>query len=557
LCIILYNCFFLYYYFILNNNIIYQYIIKWVKTSLIQETCIELFKKDYQVGIISNKQGEYCDTYPEKIVILENEKKEEEKRKNGIVKLEDIREKIFNEVDKNVNKNNKKVDNRNGLSINKIKRKNSSENEDENDIIINEGLHSPRKTQKNSFWEEKRNSTSKNPSSIVTFNPTLDNYSSQLPPSIPSQSHINSSSKNVTWKLDEIINTDNQKVGDNIMNDDHKEDNYNISFDNISYDKVNEVVDDNCSFSLVSYGVLGSPKADHDQSFNLGSPSSFIKMPVNDHHRHKQKYMQKDFNSSIPLSKNRFSLLDPGFGSLSNSINSNFQEENIKSRNENINSSFSHDHDSHSSNNKNEYINSYNDEMPFVMDDISMDYFTSDAIHEAERSNALLIMDHHQNQFYPTINNKDNIDSILNDNDSIIEYEHNTSHSSINPLVQSSYNHSLPIDVKSPPADYDLSDWSLTHIKSSLSNLSIHNYGDTEFKSNMKNNIFFSLPKNDFFKPTIKLNDSLIKRNSSETSLNSINSILEDKSIKALLGIFFFFNLKKKKNKIICVILIN
>jgi len=157
----------IYYYAISDRNgikILNKNLEKENYTSLIQETCIELFKRDYNIGIISNKQGEYCDTYPEKIVILESEKLEEEKENNKIVKVEDIKEKIFkghNRIGKKKrskekislekSSNNDKVKSDVKLSIKTTKRKsirNEEEEEEEENNIITSGLLSPKKTQK-------------------------------------------------------------------------------------------------------------------------------------------------------------------------------------------------------------------------------------------------------------------------------------------------------------------------------------------------------------------------------------------------------------------------
>jgi len=295
----------IYYYAISDRNgisILNKNLEKENYTKLIQETCVELFKRDYNIGIISNKQGEYCNSYPEKIVILESEKQEDEKEDNNIVKIEDIRERIFkgnNRVGEKKKKKEKVKQERNSkgnkeesnakLSIKTVKRKNSrteEEEEEEEHDIISSGFFSPKKTQKNSFWEERRNSISKN--SVTNLSLPNTCYF-QPPPSLLSpQSHPNDSVIKEKKKNDQKIereknnndnnmnmNKNNKKMNNNNNNNILEDYGNNLNFDNISYDGVN--VDDNNSYSFVSYGNLSSPKNEQGLTAHLNSPNTFIK----------------------------------------------------------------------------------------------------------------------------------------------------------------------------------------------------------------------------------------------------------------------------------------
>jgi len=540
-------------------------------------------------------------------VILESEKQEDEKEDNKIVKIEDIRERIFKgknrigekkkrkeKVKQERNNNDNKEEGNVKLSIKTVKRKNNrteEEEEEENDIITS-GFFSPKKTQKNSFWEERRNSITK--SSVTNLSLPNTCYF-QPPPSLPllsPQSHPNN--KYVTWnsdtaptneeitkekknkqKIEEGKNNngnDSNSIKDkNIKNNNNNNNNIlldeygnNLNFDNISYDGVN--VDDNNSYSFVSYGNLSSPKnGEQGLTTHLNSPNTFIKPNSAKEQEggglEPKLMMQKDFNSTIPSSKKRFSNTNDRhhFTTMVSPIVPNFNvddEDYTKLKNAMVSGNSFSQIDPESSNpNKNKYLTSYSDEIPFVMDDISMEYFTSDAIDEAEQSKPTLRIESYSsqyNQFNPTMTDKSNttFDSILNENDestkdpdSISIRIPNTHSSSFSNSMNPSS--SQPIDVKlSTSADYDFSDWSLTQIKSSLSNLTLQNYqhNDSGFIptmvtntsiSNTSNKRFRRPSKPEFFKPTVKLNENFLL-NPSESS---IKDILESKPLKALLGI--------------------
>ncbi|KAL6618502.1 phosphatases II [Neocallimastix sp. 'constans'] len=434
-------------------------------TSLIQETCIELFKRDYHIGIIFNEQGEYCESYPEKIVILESEKREEEKNKknNEIITLETIRKKIFkneknnystknddNNIDNENNNNNKNsiIDNNSKLNI---KRKIINDEEDGDNIINSEDL-SPKKTQKNRFWEEKRNSELRH-----------DDKNDKILLQTNSQSHIHTNlhNKNVTWDNNSIVSHHELTKKETKFKD-----NSNVSFESKNYNK-NQNNNDS-SFSLVSYGFLNSSKKTHS---------------LDDDDDDKLKDYHNNFNC---------------------------------------------ENDQNESHNPNNYVSSYSDEIPFVMDDISMDFLASDEITES-RINRHSLEDHifQYNHFKPTTASESVLNDIPKEFSKDIPSNKSTKEQR---LAESSINNinSLSMNPKSSSSiDDDFSDWTLTQIKSSLSNLSINNsHSITSFSKNKP------LPNKEFFKPTININESIIHRNSSESS---INLLLENKSLKALL----------------------
>ena len=45
-----------------------------IKTGLIQQTCLDLFNRDYHCGTLDNSRDEYCDTYPPTIIVCEAHK---------------------------------------------------------------------------------------------------------------------------------------------------------------------------------------------------------------------------------------------------------------------------------------------------------------------------------------------------------------------------------------------------------------------------------------------------------------------------------------------------
>ncbi len=57
----------------------------------IQDRCTHLFRLDYMVTVVSNKDGKLCPNYPLDIVILEREKTPEEKAKKMAKKMQEHR----------------------------------------------------------------------------------------------------------------------------------------------------------------------------------------------------------------------------------------------------------------------------------------------------------------------------------------------------------------------------------------------------------------------------------------------------------------------------------
>jgi len=485
---------------------------------------------------------------------LESEKREEEKNKknNEIITLETIRKKIFkneknnystknddNNIDNENNNNNKNsiIDNNSKLNI---KRKIINDEEDGDNIINSEDL-SPKKTQKNRFWEEKRNSELRH-----------DDKNDKILLQTNSQSHIHTNlhNKNVTWDNNSIVSHHELTKKETKFKD-----NSNVSFESKNYNK-NQNNNDS-SFSLVSYGFLNSSKSEHKPKFTIGSlndEDQEKKIDQNDdkdddnhvdddndddddsndndddNDSNDDDNLNQNFKNTIPHdNKSRFKLRNQSLISIETHSLDDDDDDKLKDYHNNFNC----ENDQNESHNPNNYVSSYSDEIPFVMDDISMDFLASDEITES-RINRHSLEDHifQYNHFKPTTASESVLNDIPKEFSKDIPSNKSTKEQR---LAESSINNinSLSMNPKSSSSiDDDFSDWTLTQIKSSLSNLSINNsHSITSFSKNKP------LPNKEFFKPTININESIIHRNSSESS---INLLLENKSLKALLGIHIY-----------------